>query len=427
MKILNIEKGSIAEELGIKAGDYLLSINGNKIDDKLDYQFYSADEELTIVIDRDQQEYTFEIERDFDEEIGLELEALKFRTCGNNCVFCFVYQNPDGLRPSLYIKDEDFRLSFLYGNYTTLTNAKKRDLEKIVEQRLSPQYVSIHATDIDARKILLGTKKDDKLLEKLKYLTENNVEVHGQIVLCPEINDGDILHKTIADLLNFYPMFQSVAIVPLGLTKHREGLMQLRSPDKEYSRRFIEEIDLIREKLVKKYNNPFVYLSDEWYLKAELEIPNDSYYDNFYQVENGVGICREFINSVNEQSDRFPERLEENRYLELVTAPSAGIILEKYLLPKLKKIKNLNVNLTIIKNNFYGQEITVSGLLTAKDIYEQLPKNRNTDLFVLPPRCLNPDGFFLDNWSLADLEEKLNTRTIIYEYDMVEILNSLAG
>ncbi|MCB0279265.1 MAG: DUF512 domain-containing protein, partial [Calditrichaeota bacterium] len=315
MRIISIDKESIAEEIGILPEDRLISINGHKIEDKLDYQFYAADEELDIVIQRGDEQIEFEVERDFEDELGLNLEAMKFRICGNNCVFCFVYQNPDGMRPALYIKDEDYRLSFLYGNYTTLTNATKKHLNKIVEQHLSPQYVSVHATDHEVRKLLLGIKFDDHLLEKIQFLTENNIDIHGQIVLCPEINDGDILHKTITDLLHFFPYFRSLAIVPLGLTKYREGLMKLRAPDTDYSRRFISEIDSIRDRLIKSKNDPFVYLADEWYINAELPMPETDYYFENYQVENGVGLCREFINSIEEQSENFPIALKERKKL----------------------------------------------------------------------------------------------------------------
>lgn len=426
MKILSVHPNSIAEEIGLLADDKIISVNGNAVEDKLDFQFYTADEELDMRVERDGEEISFQFERDFDDEIGVTVEPLRYRTCGNNCVFCFVYQNPDGLRPSLYIKDEDFRLSFLYGNYTTLTNARKKDLDKIVNQRLSPQYVSIHATDFDVRKILLGTRKDDKLLEKLKYLTDNRIEIHGQIVLCPEINDGDILHKTIADLLRFRPYFSSVAIVPIGLTKHREGLMELKTVNDNYARNFIAEVDSIRQRILKTSDEPFVYLSDEWYLKAGYEVPDADYYNEFFQVENGVGICREFILSIEEQAKIFPTRFNEKKRVTLVTAESAGIILKKHLLPRLAEIDGLDVNTRILKNNFFGEGITVSGLLTGTDIYNQLKGDDVGDLVVLPPRCLNPDGFFLDNTTPAELEEKLNTRVIIYPYDMNEVFAELS-
>jgi putative radical SAM enzyme (TIGR03279 family) len=425
MKILKVEKKSLGEEIGLLAGDMIISINGNSIEDKLDFQFYSADTNLNMLIERDLQRFQLKAKRDYDDDLGLTLEALKYRTCGNNCVFCFVYQNPDGLRPSLYIKDEDFRLSFLYGNYTTLTNAKKIDLEKIVAQRLSPQYVSVHATDKEVRKFLLGNKKDDNLLEKLNFLTSNKIEIHGQIVLCPEINDGDILHKTIADLTQFYPMFKSLAIVPVGLTIHRDGLQTLKPVSKEYSSRFITECDSIRAKLELKLGEPFMYLSDEWYIKAEKSIPESSYYSDFYQVENGVGLCRDFIESVEIQSKLFPKSLSSNKQLTLVTALSAGVILKSYLVDSLLNINHLDVDLRILKNNFYGEQITVSGLLTGEDIFNQLSNTKLGDLVVLPPRCLNPDGFFLDNWTLAMLEEKLNKKVIIYPHDLNQVISLL--
>ncbi len=290
---------------------------------------------------------------------------------------------------------------------------------------MSPQYVSIHATDKDVRKILLGTKKDDRLLEKLKYLTDNRIEIHGQIVLCPEINDGDILHKTIADLMQFHPMLYSIAIVPIGLTKYREGLMQLRTPDMFYAQNFIKEVDSIREKLIRSTGNPFVYLSDEWYIIAGFEVPDADYYNEFFQVENGVGICREFIISIEDQAEQFPLKLDKPKRLTLVTAESAGVILEKHLFPKLEKIENLTLNKRILKNNFFGEGITVSGLLTGNDIYEQLKDDQVGELVVLPPRCLNPDGFFLDNTTPEQLAEKLNTKVIIYPYDMNEVLTLL--
>lgn len=427
MHIIRIDPDSLAEELGLQVGDKLISVNGHPIEDKLDFQFYAAAEDLVIVTKRGDEEIIYECERDFNEPIGIGLEPMKFRTCGNNCVFCFVYQNPDGMRPSLYVKDEDYRLSFLYGNYTTLTNARQKDLDKIVAQRLSPQYVSVHATDESVRMRLLGVKKADNLLEKLRFLTDHGIEIHGQIVLCPELNDGDILHESIETLLQFRPHFKSVAIVPLGLTRYREGLVQLRNPDADYARRFIDEVNLIREKLKRRFGDSFVFLGDEWYLKAGIEIPGDAYYEDFDQVENGVGVSRDFINQVTDQHPELPDVLPERKRLTLVTSKLPVPILRDHLLPVMNGIENLDCELIPIHNDFYGENITVAGLLTAKDIYAQLKDRDLGDLVVLPPRVLNPDGVFLDNWTVEQLEAELDCSVMVYNHHLRDITDTLTG
>ncbi|MDZ7376620.1 MAG: DUF512 domain-containing protein, partial [candidate division KSB1 bacterium] len=281
MKIIGFENNSLAAEAGLQVGDDLTKINDHQIGDELDFQFYASDELLEIEVLRDGERFIFEIEKDYDESLGIIFEETKFRCCGNHCIFCFVDQNPQGLRPSLYFKDEDFRLSFLYGNYVTLTNVSRSDLKRIVRQRLSPLYVSVHSTDLTIRKLLLGITKDDHLLEKIRYLVEHRIELHAQIVLCPGINDGQGLQRTIDDLARFYPQLKSVAIVPVGLTRHRQGLYQLASVTPAFAAALIDQVEPISEHFKQIWDDYFVYLADEFYLLAAQPLPLAQRYEDF--------------------------------------------------------------------------------------------------------------------------------------------------
>lgn len=413
IEITDIESGSIAEELGIKPGAKLISINGREISDELDYRFHNNDEELEVLVEQDGQQTIYEIEKEPHEDIGLIVEEMKMRNCGNKCIFCFVHQSPKGLRKPLYFKDEDYRFSFLHGHYVTMTNTTQQDLERIVEQQLTPLYVSVHVTEPELRKYMLGIKFDDRLLEKFEYLTSNGIELQTQIVLCPGINDGEVLDQTIADLKRFYPKIGSVAIVPVGLTKHRTYLPKLNPVTREYSLAMIEEVNDKRDRLKKELGSAFVYLSDEFYISTDTPLPDTSYYEDFLQLENGVGLTRDFIT-------RFHEELPKLRMpapslnLTLVSAPLGATALNKYILPHLQKLDGLNLDMRTVINQFYGESITVSGLLVGEDIYNTLKDQPLGDYVVLPPRVLNHNRLFLDDWSIDQLEERLAKEVLIY-------------
>ena len=336
-EILNIEKGSIAEELEIFPGATLISINGKPIDDLLDYRFYVSSEKLELLIEQNQEQKIFEIEKDYQEDLGLVLDDLKMRKCGNNCVFCFVHQNPKGLRKSLYFKDEDYRFSFLFGHYVTLSNTTQSDLDRIIEQRLSPLYVSVHVTDPVLRKFMLGLQFDDLLLEKIKFLTDNGIELNCQIVLCPELNDGQYFEQTINDLKRFYPGIRSIAIVPVGLTKHRENLPVLKPVTFQYSLKLMDNIDKKRRKLKSEIGSSFIYLSDEFFIRTGVDIPPDDYYEQFYQLENGVGLTRDLINRFEAEI----QNLKKNNpvfKLTFVSGKLGATVLKKYFIPKKNRI-----------------------------------------------------------------------------------------
>jgi putative radical SAM enzyme (TIGR03279 family) len=413
IEILAIEKKSIARQLGIRAGAKLISINHRPINDMLDYRFYNAGEQLEVLIEQDNEQTVFEIEKEYQEDLGLVLEDLKMHKCGNKCVFCFVHQNPKGLRKTLYFKDEDYRFSFLYGHYVTLCNTSQHDLNRIVEQRLSPLYISVHATDRELRKYLLGIKFDDHLLEKIQFLSGHGIELNCQIVLCPQLNDGAQLVKTVTDLKQFFPAVRSVAIVPVGLTKHRRNLPLLKPVTLDYCLQFIPWIDRMRESMKKELNSSFVYLSDEFYIRSGRELPEADYYEGFYQLENGVGLTRDLLHRLQLE---LPDLLTSDPSLKLtlVSGKLGALALKKYFIPLLKKLPKLELKLYQITNYFYGSSVVVAGLLVGQDIYRQLRNRKLDDYIVLPPRILNQDGLFLDDWTIDQLEEKLGRKIFIF-------------
>lgn len=414
IKIIQIEPGSIADEIGLKPGHSVLEINGREVNDRLDYRFYVTDETIEMLVCQDEQNVLYEIEKDADEQLGITLEEMKLKACGNNCVFCFVYQNPKGMRKPLYFKDEDYRFSFMYGHYVTMTTLKQKDLDRIVEQRLSPLYISVHSTEEETRKLLLGIKFDDHLLEKIDFLTSNGIELHAQIVLCPKINDAAIFEQTINDLKKYFPKVRSVAVVPLGLTRYREGLMDLRVHTKLELQQTIEFINDKRERLKKELGDAFVYPADEFFIKAELPLPDAAYYDQFYQIENGVGEFRDMIDIFDAEHSSMPVQLERPVKLTWVTGELAFRILEKFIINPLRRIEGLDIHLLAVKNVFYGPSIQISGLLVGQDIYDQLKDQELGDLVLLPPRVLNEDKLFLDNWTVDELSEKLGVPCYVY-------------
>lgn len=421
MIILNkIENDSIASELDLKKGDILKTINDHSIHDIIDYRFYISDEFVSVEIQRDHQRLIFDIEKDADEDLGVTFEPVKYRCCGNKCIFCFIDQNPTGMRTNIYFKDEDYRLSFLHGNYVTLTNISQNDLDRIVEQRLTPLYISVHSTDVAVRKLMLGIKKDDRLLEKIKFLTDQRIELHVQIVLCPGINDGEHLDKTIRELAQFFPGIQSIAIVPVGLTKHREHLFPLQQLSPEKAKEIIDFVDIQADFYKRNLGTYFVFLADEFYLNANKQVPAAEKYEEYSQYENGVGMLRYFMDEFAEQSSHFPESISQKHNIRIVTAELASHFIGNTIIPRLNQIKNLKASLAVVVNNFYGQSVKVSGLMTGSDIYEQLSKLPPVDTIFLPENCLNTDGLFLDDWTVPYLEQKVKQQIKIVGLDLVE-------
>ncbi len=424
IEILDIENDSIAQELGIRPGDRLISINGKAVNDMLDYRFHNNGEELEVLIKSGGQTVIFEIEKDVQEDIGLILEDLKMRKCGNKCVFCFVHQNPKGLRKTLYFKDEDYRFSFLYGHYVTLSNAGQEDLERIVEQRLTPMYVSVHATEPEMRRYLLGIKFDDRLMEKIAYLVDNGIELNCQIVLCPGLNDGEQLDRTILDLKQFYPGVRSVAIVPVGLTRHRRNLPLLNPVTQSYSLDTIKLVNSKRRQLRDEIGSSFIYLSDEFYIRTGTEIPGAAYYEGFYQLENGVGLTRDLVDRFRSELPRLKQSVPPLNFT-LVSGKLGAVALRRYILPALGEMKQGHFKLYQVPNYFFGTSIVVAGLLTGGDIYSHLKNKHLGDYIVLPPRVLNHDGVFLDDWTVEQLETKLKRKIVIFPDSFVVLFEKI--
>lgn len=417
MKITAVEPGSVADDLGLRSGDDLLEINGVRVRDPIDLRFHETDEELSLKIAREGEVTIYDIEKDADDSLGLTLEEMTVLSCGNDCIFCFVDQNPKGLRNQLYFRDGDYRLSFMYGNYTTMTNAGPAILRRIIDQRLSPQYISVHVTDYEVRKRLMGLRKDDHILEKIALLHDNGIDMHTQIVLCPGINDGRVLEKTVGDLYRYHRQIVSLAVVPVGLTDHRFGLEELRKVDRPYAEALLERTDAWQARFRKEIGRGFVYPSDEFLIVAGRELPGDAYYDGFPQIENGVGIVRSFLGEFRRQARSFPKRLAPGRRLTLVTGELATGFMTEEILPRLRRIEGLSVDLVTAPNLLYGRSVTVAGLLSGRCIRGVLEGKPAPDLILLPPDTLNADGMFLDDATPESLAEALGAPVMVFDGD----------
>ncbi len=425
MKITMVEPESIASEIGILIGDELLEVNGKRVFDSIDYRFRESDAAVSLKIAREREVTIYDIEKDEGERVGIDFEEMKILSCGNDCVFCFVDQNPKGMRKQVYFRDGDYRLSFMYGNYTTMTNAGPAILSRIIEQRLSPQYISVHVTDYEVRKMLMGLKKDDRILEKIQQLHDNGIDMHTQIVLCPGINDGEILDKTIMDLYRFHRHIVSLAIVPVGLTDHRFGLYNLKKVDRSYARQLLDSVGQWQKRLRKEIGRAFVYPSDEFYIVAGRELPSTRAYDGFPQTENGVGMVRSFINAFKKESRRFPVALSERKKLTMVTAELPCAFMEKEIFPRLQSTKNLEIDLVIAPNLLFGQSVTVAGLLSGKCVVSSLQGRTLGDLILLPPDILNAEGLFLDDMTVPQLEQKLNCPVLVFDGRWQDVFTTL--
>ncbi len=425
IKISTIEPGSIAEKLGIRPGDELLTMNGEPIHDELDVKFYMPGEAVELELYLSGERTILEIEKEHDEEIGFAVETMHMTACGNDCVFCFVDQNPEGLRKALYFRDGDYRFSHLYGNFNTMTNVGPKSLERIVRQRLMPQYVSVHSTDLEVRKKLMRLRKDDHILDKLRYLAENDIWMHTQIVLCPGINDGASLAKTIEDIYALGPAVQTMAIVPVGLTSHRTGLEELRQIDPPYAAKMIDSVQELQRRFRKERGTNWLYLSDEWFLVAGIPVPDEDWYDGFPQLENGVGMVRDFIEETRKEVAVLEHTapLSFPRRLTLATAKLAGGFMQLEIVPILERIPNLEVDLQVVRNRLYGPDVTVTGLLSGQCFEHHFANRAATDLLLLAPNVLNEDDVFLDNETPLGLKRKLGDRPMaIFHGSWEEVL-----
>jgi len=403
IEIDRVYPGSQAERVGLLPGDILISINSHKLRDPVDFMFYNTEDSIEIGIKRNKENINLHVMREEGSEFGIDFKPLRAMTCRNNCIFCFVNQLPKGLRKSLYIKDDDYRMSFLYGNYVTLTNLRKEDKKRIVEQRLSPLYISVHATSKIIRNKLLGNAKASDILKEIKFFTDNKIRLHVQIVLCPGYNDGKELNKTIHDLFSFYPYVSSIAVVPVGLTMHRR--QNIRHVGKEEARDALKIVESFQKRYKKKHGDPIVYGADELYIKAEIPFPPLKDYGDFPQIENGVGMVPFFMNRARKL--KIPKlNLRKKRFLTF-TGLSFYPFLKKFL--KLLTEEGINVDLMPIENRFFGTSITVTGLLTGKDVIKTLFDRIEGQGIVLVPDVVlkNGEDMFLDDITLKDMEEAL--------------------
>jgi putative radical SAM enzyme (TIGR03279 family) len=416
--IAGVGPGSIAEEVGLRAGDEVMAINGHPLRDVIDYQFYGAEELLEFLVQQDGEEVIYEIERDYDEDLGIEFTASTFdgvRTCNNHCPFCYLKGMPPGLRPSLYIPDDDYRLSFLFGNFVTLTNLDEGDWDRLAEQRLSPLYVSIHATDLTLRCRLLGNSSVPDVLAQLQRLAALGIQVHTQIVLVPGWNDGEHLARSVAALAALYPAVQSIAVVPVGLTRYQRGRLRLHTP--EEAQEILAQIAPWQADFRRRYGVTLVYPSDEWYLLAGQTVPAAENYDGFPQIENGVGLVRRFLDEwrdVRHKSGSSDLRgLQDLGGLTVVCGTLIAPLMRK-VAGELSALTGATIEVLPVVNEFFGEAVTVSGLLTGRDVISALGGRRLCDLVVLPRAMFDAAGErTLDALYVEDIETALGVCVVM--------------
>ena len=406
--------GSIAEELEIEPGDRLISVNEHQLRDVIDYNFYGADDVLILELEKGEGElWELEVEREEGESLGLTFEAPAPARCGNNCVFCFVHQLPKGLRSPLYVKDEDYRLSFLYGNYVTLANIGAAELERIKAQRLSPIYISVHATDPLLREGLLGKSGILPILEVMKELAGARITMHTQIVLCPGLNDGAAFARTVEDLAQMHPWVSSLAVVPVGLTGHRKKLPDLTPLTKEFAASFIAEWEPAARALSDRLGEPFLFLADEFYIKGDVPFPPLETYGDLPQLENGVGMIPQFLSEA-EQVLEEAEHLGAAR-VTVVTGESPYHYLAGFL-KSLSQVTGATITPLAVRNRLFGDTVTVTGLVCGKDIVAALQGVELGDLLLVPDVMIKEgEGVFLDDLSLEELERAVGKPVLVVE------------
>ncbi len=410
----------------VRPGYSIVSVNGESILDEIDFRYKVTDDRIDIrFADPKGTEFNFKFDEFVPGDLGLTFVSDKIRTCKNDCIFCFIVQQPQGLRRSLYTKDEDYRLSFTHGNFITLSNTTDEDIERIISQRLSPLYVSVHATDDKLRRCMLRNEKLAPIIPRLKYLGENGITIHSQVVLCPKINDGDQLSRTINELADLYPLVETLAVVPVGLTKYRDHLAKLRTYNKEEAGEIIGYVNSLQNGFKKKLGTRFVWPSDEFYVIADREFPPITAYEEMNQFENGIGMVREFINKFSRRRHQLKGIKSDKRAL-FVTGASAYPFMNSKMMPYLIDELKLNVELDIVHNRFWGHSVTISGLLTGQDLLRHARKHPGRfDVLVLPPNCLNNDNLFLDNLSLEQFRNALGKPVYVGQYDLAATIKDV--
>lgn len=436
--ISRIMPDSIAEELGVEPGDVLLSVNGCEIGDVFDYHYFTNEEYLTVSIRKVYgEEWELDIEKEYEEDLGIEFEnglMDDYKSCQNKCIFCFIDQMPPGMRDTLYFKDDDSRLSFLQGNYVTLTNMKEHDLERIIAYKLAPINISVQTTNPELRCKMLNNRFAGDALSKLDRLYEAGIPMNGQIVLCKGINDGEELERSITDLMQYMPVMESVSVVPVGLSRFREGLFPLEPFTKEDARKVLEMIHRFQGICMQKCGMHFIHASDEWYLLAEEELPQEDNYDGYIQLENGVGMLRllrtEFAEALAEaQKEAFKDstvQAEKGSFFTIATgllaAPTICELAGKFM----EVFPQAEIQVIPIVNHFFGEQITVSGLLTGQDIIAQLKGKHLGDRLLLPCNLLRSgEDVFLDDVTLAQVENALQVKVDIVKSSGQDLVSCL--
>ena len=429
--IKDIKPNSIAQELEIEPGDMLLAVNDEELTDIFDYQFMTEDEYLTILIEKPGgEQWELEIEKDMDEDIGLVFEQGlmdDYRSCCNKCIFCFIDQMPPGMRETLYFKDDDSRLSFLQGNYITLTNMKDADIDRIIRFNLAPINISIHTMNPELRCKMLNNRFAGQALKKIDRLYEAGVPMNGQIVLCKGVNDGDELDFSIREMMKYLPVLESVSVVPVGLTKYRENLYPLESFEKEDAEKVIDMIESYQKEAFRQYGTHFIHASDEWYLLAGREMPPAESYDGYIQLENGVGMIRLMDSEFNEALENAVPS-DMNRSVTCVTGMLAYPFISSLAQRIGTKFPNVKVDVAGIRNDFFGEKITVAGLLTGQDIYAQLKDRDLGDALILPTVVLRSgEKVFLDDMTVDELSERLSVPIMVADCSGDSFLDTVLG
>ena len=429
-RISAVDPDGIGAELGIEPGDFLTLIGGKPVRDVFDYRYLLNEEYVTVTIEKESGEiWELEIEKEYEEDLGITFESGlmdDYRSCANRCVFCFIDQMPPGMRETLYFKDDDTRLSFLQGNYVTLTNMSKNDIDRIIEYRMEPINVSVHTMNPQLRCEMLRNRTAGRALEKLDTLYDAGITMNGQIVLCKGLNDGSELEYTLEQLKKYIPVMQSLSVVPVGLTKYREGLYPLEPFGREDAREVLRIIHSWQKRFFAEFGIHFVHASDEWYILAGEELPEEQRYDGYLQLENGVGMLRLLEREVNDALDsrRGDDRI---RKAVIATGQLAAPFLEKHARRISEKYPNVNVKVVPVVNHFFGQQITVSGLITGRDLIAQLKEQLEPDMVLILPCNMLRDGeeVFLDDISRTDLEKELGVKTIIADSDGESLVNAI--
>lgn len=427
--INQVAPNSIAEELEIEVGDILLEINGNKIEDIFDYQYYTQDEYIEVLIQKPSgEEWLLEIDKDYDEDLGISFEnglMDDYRSCHNKCIFCFIDQMPKGMRDTLYFKDDDSRLSFLQGNYVTLTNMSDEDVERIIKYNLSPINVSFQTTNPELRCKMLNNRFAGDALKKAWKLAEAGIMMNGQIVLCKGVNDGEELERSIRDLSKYLPNLESVSVVPVGLSKYRDGLYPLEPFTKEDAKEVLRIIHEWQDKLYPEYGLHFIHASDEWYILAEEELPEEESYDGYLQLENGVGMVRLLMNEFEEGMKQITREVKPTE-VSLVTGRLAFPYINKMAEQMMEKYPQLKIHVYAIRNDFFGEMITVSGLLTGQDILAQLKDKELGERVLLPQNVLKSgEAVFLDDVTLEEFEKALQVQVDIVKSSGQDFIDAI--